>query len=424
MTFGKGTLKALGPGLLFAAVSVGVSHLVQSTRAGAEYGFTLIWIIILALLLKYPLFEFGQRYTVATGYSLLEGYRRQGKWSLVLYLLLTLGTMFTVLGAITAVAAGLAIQLTGWEPSISGISVITVWSVILMIISVLILAVGRFPLMDKVIKGTMAILILSTIVATISVLPRLSGIRLWGSVGLKDIGFIVALVGWMPTGLDVSVWQSFWTLARKKETGHSATLKQTLLDFNIGYIGTGILALMFCILGTAVMFDKGIEIQKSPGAFAGQIIDLYTSTLGSWSRPIIVISAFTTIFSTMLTVIDGFPRALQLVGRRFKTAEYPNEVLEKSGHSFDYWIWMVTLTIGAMLIIIFYLKSLGDLVDLATTLSFLSAPFLGFLTYKAVMAPEVPDEFKPGFWLQLLAISGIVFLSAFMLYFLYFRFLG
>ena len=108
-----GWRKALGPGFLFAAVSVGVSHLVQSTRAGAGYGLSLLAVIVLILIIKYPLFEFGQRYAAATGHSLLEGYRRQGKWCLSLYLVLTIGTMFTVLAAVTAVTAGLAIQLTG-----------------------------------------------------------------------------------------------------------------------------------------------------------------------------------------------------------------------------------------------------------------------------------------------------------------------
>ena len=99
----SGIIQALGPGFLFAAVSVGVSHVVQSTRAGAGFGFSLIGVIILALLLKYPLFQFGQRYAIATGNSLLEGYRRQGRWSLILYLILTVGTMCTVLAAVTAV---------------------------------------------------------------------------------------------------------------------------------------------------------------------------------------------------------------------------------------------------------------------------------------------------------------------------------
>jgi hypothetical protein len=74
-----------------------------------------------------------------------------------------------------------------------------------------------------------------------------------------------------------------------------------------------------------------------------------------------------------------------------------------------------------MLIIGFYLRSLKALVDLATTLSFVTAPFLGVLTYRAIMAHWVPDEFKPRPWLRGLAIVGIVFLSAFLIFFLYYR---
>lgn len=50
----KSLLKTLGPGLLYAGAAVGVSHLVQSTRAGASYGFELIWVVIVANIIKYP----------------------------------------------------------------------------------------------------------------------------------------------------------------------------------------------------------------------------------------------------------------------------------------------------------------------------------------------------------------------------------
>ena len=128
------------------------------------------------------------------------------------------------------------------------------------------------------------------------------------------------------------------------------------------------------------------------------------------------------MLSTMLTVSDGFPRALQMVGRRFRTAEEKHEVLQVSGNSWDYWLWLAILAGGAMLIIVFYLESLAGLVDLATTLSFLSAPFLGLLTYRAVTASWVAPEFRPGRWLQLLAIISIAFLTVFSFVFLYFRF--
>ena len=41
-------LKSLGPGLLWAGAAIGVSHLVQSTRAGAGFGFALVWVVVLA----------------------------------------------------------------------------------------------------------------------------------------------------------------------------------------------------------------------------------------------------------------------------------------------------------------------------------------------------------------------------------------
>ena len=40
----RNILKAIGPGLLWAGAAIGVSHIVQSTRAGANFGFELIWI--------------------------------------------------------------------------------------------------------------------------------------------------------------------------------------------------------------------------------------------------------------------------------------------------------------------------------------------------------------------------------------------
>jgi len=82
----KNLLQAIGPGLLFASTAIGTSHLVLSTRAGAHHGMVYFWIIAGALLLKYPFYEFGPRYANATGFSLLKGYKEQGKWAVLLFM--------------------------------------------------------------------------------------------------------------------------------------------------------------------------------------------------------------------------------------------------------------------------------------------------------------------------------------------------
>lgn len=106
-------MKKLGPGLLFAGAAIGVSHLVQSTRAGADFGFGLIWALLLVHVCKYPFFQFGPRYAIATGESLLDGYLKLGKPILITYFVLNLATMFTIQTAVTIVTAGLAANLFG-----------------------------------------------------------------------------------------------------------------------------------------------------------------------------------------------------------------------------------------------------------------------------------------------------------------------
>ena len=63
------------------------------------------WVIVGALLLKYPFYEFGPRYANATGNSLLSAYRQQGKWAVILFMLVIFINMFAVTGAVAAVSA-------------------------------------------------------------------------------------------------------------------------------------------------------------------------------------------------------------------------------------------------------------------------------------------------------------------------------
>jgi hypothetical protein len=56
---------------------------------------------------KYPFFEFAPRCAIATGKSLQEGYFLLGRWAFGIFLLITIGTMFTIQAAVTLVNAGL-----------------------------------------------------------------------------------------------------------------------------------------------------------------------------------------------------------------------------------------------------------------------------------------------------------------------------
>lgn len=416
--------KALGPGLLWAGAAVGVSHLVQSTRAGANYGFAVLVVVLLANIVKYPAFSFGPRYASATGTSLLEGYRRRGVPALVLYAGLTLGTMFTVQAAVTVVTGALAAAVLGWSSPWLGLPPVFWLSAALSGLCAGLLRVGHYRWLDKIVKVVVGFLTVSTVSATLLVLPKIpwGEMSFWPSADLWSNLWLAALIGWMPSAFDISIWSSLWTLARQRETNHRPSTREALLDFKIGYLGTVLLALCFLTLGAGVMFTTGRQFDAPAAAFAAQVVDLYVDNLGDWSRPLIGLSALTVMFSTTLTVIDGFPRAIACLVDRFRGPEIPGTVESRNGRA--YWVALIVLGLGSLLIIRFVTGQLKALVDLATTLSFLTAPALAWLNHRAMFGEEVPAGDRPGPRMRLYSWIGILFSAAFALFFLYVRFVG
>ena len=408
----QGIKNSLGPGLIMAAAAIGVSHLVQSTRAGAEFGFALVWAVVLANIFKYPFLEFGPRYALATGKNMIEGYAKMSKWALWVFIIFTLLTMFAVHAAVTMVTASLAGNLTGINLPVLA------WSAIILLLSILYLVRNTYALLDKAIKVLMVILALSTIAAMILAFvnvgyqpkPDLIAPEVWTVSG---VAFLIALMGWMPIPIDAAAWQSIWSVERIKQTGYKPNLTEVQFDFNLGYIGAACFALAFLTLGAFVMYGSGEEFATSAAGFSNQLIQLYTTALGDWAYFIIVICAFTTMFSTTLTVTDTYPRVLTKVVENVKPS-----ISEKRIDSL-YAYLLVGVSGGSLLLLFILGEQFRFLIDLATTLSFMAAPVLAYMNHKLIHQPEVSDEFRPKKWLYWLSVSGIIFLTIFALIYLY-----
>lgn len=412
-------LKAIGPGLLFAGSAVGVSHLVQSTRAGAMYGFGLVVFIAIAFLVKYPGFSFAPRYAVATGKSVLSSYRRQGFFALSFYVLASLFTMFIGSAANLLVTAGLVNAVLGIDANVLLVSVVvsTVGGALLVL--------GHYHWLDQVVRVLIAFLTVATFSAAVVALPMIqwevSGVWQPTNYDMATLLFIAALIGWMPTPSDVSVWQSQWIVAKIRDTGHRPNQREAKMDFHIGYIATLILALCFLILGAAVMHGSGQRFEGGAVEFAAQVIGLYENALGKWSGAAVGFSALAVMFSTFITILDGFPRGLanfMLMLKGYEEGVSDNPRIEILRQRF-YWSLIVLLIIGSLLILSFFLNSLKQLVDFAATVSFLAAPVFAFLNHRAIFSEEVPKEARPGKSLLLWSYGSMLLLSSFAIGYIY-----
>ncbi|MEQ9187173.1 MAG: Nramp family divalent metal transporter [Cryomorphaceae bacterium] len=401
-----------GPGLLYAGAAVGVSHLVQSTRAGAEFGLQLIAVVILVNIIKYPIFESGPRYAAATGKSLLDGYQRIGNWAVWMYVAISILMVFIVMAAISIVSAGLFAQLTGIEVEAPFIAIF------LLTLSVFILGWGHYSTLDRVMKFIIVVLTLSTVLALSFswIEPTVRSeeyMRIFDFASRGDVLFLVALIGWMPAPIDISIWHSVWSVSKNKEQGRRIPLKQALVDFKVGYWGTTFLACCFLSLGAIIMYGTPASPATGSVDFAEQLISMYTANLGQWAYPFIALAAFTTMFSTLLTCLDAFPRTLRrstkLLMERFEDRKF---------HDGLYWFWLIFTAVGTSVILLFYFRDMRAMVDLATTLSFVIAPVFAFLNFKAMYHPDIPADALPSIWMKGFNIVSITLLTLFSIWFL------
>ena len=401
--------KTLGPGILFASTAIGVSHLVQSTRAGSEYGFALLGFVLLANIMKYPFFEFGSRYANITGETLLEGYFKMSRWVLAAYMIITLLSMFSVVAAVSYVCSGIMIELFAIQYNIKFVVLI------LYVICMGILIHGKFNILDNLVKLISIILLLSTLSAFI--LALINGPELKNPDFIKPdifnksgILFLIALMGWMPTAVDMSVWNSIWTIERIKQTNYKPLLKETLFDFNIGYILTIILSICFISLGAILMYGTGQVLPDSSSEFAKSLIKLYTESLGEWSYWVIAISAFAVMFSTTIAVFDGYSRSIHRT----------TELLFNISKTYIYSIVLLIIGFGSYIIISNFMTEFKQLIDIATTVSFLIAPFCAIANHLVIHSKDIPLSKRPPYWLKILSILGIIFLILFSIVFILF----
>jgi Mn2+/Fe2+ NRAMP family transporter len=420
---GVDRVRWLGPGFVVAATAIGASHLVLAPTAGALFGYGLLWVIPFAHVIKYPAFEFGPRYAIATGAPLLDGYARMPGprgWALWLFLAGTVIQGVTVLAGVLGVAAAVAASAIPAIP-------IPVWSLILGLVIAGLLGSGGFDGLAGLSKWMLLILSVMTAFAFFARPPGagfLTGL-VTPDIPIASVVLLAAVLGWMPTGIDVAVWHSMWALERRDEwakraaerlPGVSATLgtfRVGRLDMRLGYSLSLLLAVMFVALGAEVLQPAGLVPQGAEVALT--IGRLYTESLGAWILPLFMVAAFFGMFSTAYGVLDGFPRAFtETLTRLFPDAEGAGRRL--------YWGFLCA-SLGLAVAETLLVPDPVVLVSIAAVVSFLLAPLLYGLNHFCVTRLIEDPELRPGPALRTWSWLGIACVTAATLFFLYVQFL-
>lgn len=398
----NGLLSRFGPAMMMAATAVGVSHLVFSTQAGADYGFSLVWLIALVVVLKYPAFRFAVDYASATERSLVTAYSKISKIALAWLAVGFVVDMFIATGAVSLVAAGLIISV--FDLSWTGPQV----AVGMMILSAIVLLNGQYARAETLVKILVLAFSVLAVAATLFSIPLL-GSDDRGMLGTLTMDrslaiFVIAMAGWMPMPTNGSILYSKWVCERRKIDPEGFNYSRALSDFRIGYGLTLVLALCFVIMGTAVLFETGRQVPTSAGSFATELLGIFTTVIGSWSYPVIATAAIAVIWSTQVALMDALPRVTdRLVGiLTGRPADAPPRFI----------LFLAVQVIGVSIILLFLMSNFASFIGFATSMGFIAGPAIAYYNYRAVTSDDVAIEFRPSKtlvawnWISVFALTG------------------
>ena len=396
---------ALGPGILMASAAVGGSHIIASTQAGAIYGWQLALIIILANVFKYPFFRFGVQYTLDSGNTLLEGYRQKGQLYLLVFFVLNVFATVINTAAVGLLCAAILTFVLPFPVPVPTLSLVVIAS------CVIILLFGKYRILDGLSKLIMIALTITTVAAVAIALARngMQGVAPADYISpspwnLSALAFIVALMGWMPAPIEISAVNSMWVVAKRRLT--KVSYQDGIFDFNVGFIGTAILAIDFLALGALVQFGSLESVEMVGGKYIAQLINMYASTIGEWARGLIAFIAFMCMFGTTITVIDGYSRTnIESLRILFNKKENRASTLN---------IAITLASLSGLAVIFYFNNAVGPMLKFAMIASFVSTPVFAWLNLSLVLKGE--HKVKGGlYWLS---IIGLIYLSGFTLLFI------
>jgi Mn2+/Fe2+ NRAMP family transporter len=164
-----------------------------------------------------------------------------------------------------------------------------------------------------------------------------------------------------------------------------------------------------------ILHGTGIKLSQSGIGFSHQLVSLYASTIGEWSRYLIAVIAFFCIFGSTITVIDGYSRVITESQRLLQKKQ------EESKSSLM--VWMLIVSICAMGILIFGKSALMPMLNFAMIMAFMTTPIFALLNYILVSKTPLPKELSVGPKQKALSIIGLIYLFGFLVIFIWWKWL-
>lgn len=278
-----------GPGLVLAAAGVGAGDLVSSLNAGASFGLTLVWAVVVGVVIKFVVTESIGRWHLATGVTPIQGFNSLGKWLTVFFVIyaIILGFFY---GAAISSAIGLTINamftsIPVWVAAIGAqvVGVVLVW-------------IGRYRFFESIMALFVGLMFVSIVGAAVLSRPSID-VLLAGfqpTIPTNGAFYVLGLIGGV--GMSIGLL-SYGRWMKQRGWSGPEWIRAMRLDLIIGYVMTFIFMVAMMVVGAAfVQSAEGIQGVEGFTALA----DPFGEQYGPVAKWFLLIGMFSAVFSSLV----------------------------------------------------------------------------------------------------------------------------
>ena len=312
-------------GSFWRELSWGPGELIATTILGAENGYTLLWLILVSCVIKIVVQNELGRYTIGTGETSLAAFNRVPgprlgvSWVVWTWFLAQIMVMFGIGGMLGAISEVLNTMLPGVP--------IRAWVWVINVVTVALLVVGRYELIEK---ASVVMVVAFTVITVVSAGYLLGQPQYFSWIQLTDGltfqlpegGFLTAIAVFGITGVgasELSIYP-YWCIEKgyarftgpRPETNGPSTdgddsdkwrarargwIRVMGFDVVNAMVFYTLTTVAFYLLGAGVLRGMGVMPQGSQ--MVDTLSNMYTETLGGWSRYIFLPGAVAVFYSTV-----------------------------------------------------------------------------------------------------------------------------
>ena len=239
-------LQKMGPGIVVAATGVGAGDMIAASVAGAKYGTIILWAAVVGAVVKFFLNEGIARWQLATGTTVLQGWRKNLHGAVSLYFLIYLWLWGFIVAAALIVACGSAAHAI--FPFLS----VKAWGIIHSLIAFTLVYFGRYFLVEKMMKFFIGMMFIVVCISAALTHPD------WGSI-IKSLfipqipagsaKFLLGVIGGVGGSVTLLCY-GYWI--REKKWIGKEFYKRARWDLSIAYLLTGLFGIAIMIIASGV----------------------------------------------------------------------------------------------------------------------------------------------------------------------------